>query len=234
MSLRKKIFIFLGKRFYIKKVDGIHLLLDIKNRVDRHIDAFGKYEESQIDFLFNKLKSVQCSCFIDIGSHWGYYSLLFASRSCFKQAEVYAFEPDAINRNQLYSNLFLNRFQDRIKVFEYALSNQDGELRFHRYDESNRGRSCIAEDGEITVKTIKFDSLLKFKNKVIGIKIDVEGHELDVINGMKDTLVNNKCIVQVESFPEALPDLLVIMSQLSYKKIATIDSDHFFSNEKSD
>jgi len=234
MSLRKKIFLFLGKRFYIKKVDEVYLLLDIKNRVDRHIDAFGKYEKPQIDFLFDKLKSAQCSCFIDIGSHWGHYSLLFASRGCFEQAEVHAFEPDLVNRNQLHANLFLNRLQDRIKVYDYALSNQDGELRFHHFDENNRGRSCIAENGEITVKTTRLDSLLKYKGETLGIKVDVEGHELDVISGMQETLMNNKCFVQVESFSEMLPDLLSAMSKLNYKKIATIDSDHFFSNENTD
>jgi len=234
MSLRKKIFLLLGKRYFIKKVDGLYLLLDIKNRVDRHIDAFSQYEKPQTDFLFNKLKSAQCSCFIDIGSHWGYYSLLFASHNCFEQAGIYAFEPDSINRNQLNANLFLNKLQGRIKVYDYALSDQDGELHFHHFDESNRGRSCIAEDGEVTVQTTRLDSVLTLKGQMLGIKVDVEGHELDVISGMQETLKNNKCIIQIESFPETLPDLLRVMSKLNYKNIATIDSDHYFSNENSD
>ena len=234
MSLRKKVFLLLGKRYFIKKVDGLHLLLDIKNRVDRHIDAFSQYEKSQTDFLFNKLKSAQCSCFIDIGSHWGYYSLLFASHNYFDRADIYAFEPDSINRNQLNANLFLNKLQDRIKVYDYALSNQDGTLFFHHFDENNRGRSCIAEDGEITVQTTRLDSVLTLKGQMLGIKVDVEGHELDVISGMQETLKNNKCIIQIESFSEMLPDLLSVMSKLNYKNIATIDSDHYFSNENSD
>jgi len=228
MSIRKRVFLMMGKRFHVKKVKGLMYLLDMRNRVDRQIDAFSIYEKPQVEFLLSQLKNAKCNCFVDIGSHWGYYSMMFANESCFDEAEIHAFEPDAINRNQLYANLFLNKLQDRIDVYDYAISNNEGELRFHHFDENNRGRSCIAEDGEIVVKTTKLDTILDLENKVVGIKIDVEGHELDVISGMKKVLIQNNCILQIESFAEILPDLLSTMTELGYKKIATIESDHYF------
>ena len=228
MSLRKRIYLFFGKRFYIKKIKGLRYLLDIRNRVDRHIDAFSVYEKEQVEFLISELKKSKCSCFIDIGSHWGYYSLNFANEPSLSSSIIYAFEPDQVNRNQLYANIFLNDFQNRITVFDYALSSQEGELNFHHFDENNRGRSCIAKDGELVVKTEKLDKLVSLTDEVIGIKVDVEGHELDVISGMNEVLKNNACILQVESFDDVLPDLLSAMSSLGYKKIKTIDYDHYF------
>ena len=230
MSIRKRLLLLMGKRYHVKKTGGLRYLLDMKNRVDRQVDAFGIYEKPQIDYLFSRLKAAGCSCFIDIGSHWGYYSVMFASDPAFQSADIYAFEPDKFNRYQMYANLFLNKLHDRITVFEYAISSQEGELKFHHFDENNRGRSCIAEDGEITVKTTRLDTILKLNNKVLGIKIDVEGHELDVISGMTEALKNNKCILQIESFPEYLVELESVMEELGYKKMKSIHADHYFSN----
>ena len=230
MSYRKRLFILVGKQYYIKTIHKLKLLIDMKNRVDRQVDIFS-YESLQIDYLFSKLENKQCSYFIDIGSHWGYYSLLIAKNKHFDMTQIHAFEPDKINRYQLYANLFLNNMQDRINVYEYALSKEDGELKFHHSTDRNRGMSNISEDGEVIVKTKKLDSILTIKNITAGIKIDTEGHELDVISGMKNFLINNICILQIESFPESLPLLTQTMAQLSYKKLKTIKNDHYFSNE---
>ncbi|MFK5893077.1 MAG: FkbM family methyltransferase [Pseudomonadota bacterium] len=232
MSFRKNLFLLLNKRYRVKNINGIAYLLDIRNRVDRHIDAFSVYEKDQLVFLFSKLKEINCECFVDIGAHWGHYSLSFSKDDCFKNAEMHAFEPDKINRYQLYANLFLNDLQDRVSVYEYAISNNEGELKFHHFSDNNRGRSCIADDGEITIQAKKLDSVLRLKNKSIGIKVDVEGHELDAVSGMKEILRNNICVIQIESFDDVLPELIEKMSTYGYVKIETIDSDHFFSNKK--
>jgi len=232
MSFRKRLFLLFNKRYYIKHVHGIAYLLDMRNRVDRHIDAFSIYEKAQIDYLFLKLSDISCSCFVDIGSHWGHYSLAFAKESFFKEAEVHAFEPDRVNRYQLYANIFLNRFQERISVHEQAVSSAERELNFHHFAENNRGRSSIAEDGEAIVKTVRLDSVLPYRGKGIGIKVDVEGHELDVIAGMEEVLKNNVCVVQIESFDDVLSELQKKMSGLGYSLINSIESDHYFSNQK--
>ncbi len=230
MTFKKNLRLLFGKRFYIKKTSKLIYLIDMRNRIDRTIDAFSAYEKPQIEFLFSQLKDKNCACFIDVGAHWGYYSMLFAIETSFNQAEIHAFEPDKINRYQLYANLFLNKLHDRITVYDYALSSEEGELRFHHFDKSNRGKSCITSDGEATVKTKKLDSLIDITGKVIGIKIDVEGHELNVISGMSELLSNNHCILQIESFSEPLPFLISKMSDLGYSNINNIESDHYFSN----
>ena len=122
--------------------------------------------------------------------------------------------------------------EDRINVYDCAISSDEGELRFHRFAANNRGRSCISEDGEVTVKTSRLDSIIDIKNQVLGIKIDVEGHELDVISGMKEVLKNNTCILQIESFADNLSNLEAYMEELGYLKLKTIHADHYFTNKK--
>lgn len=230
MSLKKNLSLITGQRFYVKKISSLSYLLDMKNRIDRRIDAFSKYEQPQIDFFFTQLKNNNCTCFIDIGAHWGHYSMLFANEPCFDHAQIHAFEPDKINRYQFYANLFMNKLQDRIIVHEHAISNEESELRFHHSDDNNRGKSRITKDGELTVKTKKLDSLITVTNEIIGIKIDIEGHEVEAISGMTELLKQNKCILQIESFPQTLPELITIMSELGYSNTSNIELDHYFSN----
>lgn len=230
MSLKKKLSLITGQRFYVKKISSLSYLLDMKNRIDRRIDAFSEYEQPQIDFFFTQLKNNNCTYFIDIGAHWGHYSMQFANEACFDHAQIQAFEPDKINRYQLYANLFMNKLQDRIIVHEYTISNEESEQRFHHSDDNNRGKSHITNDGELIVKTKKLDSLITVTNEIIGIKIDIEGHEIEAISGMTELLKQNRCILQIESFPQTLPELITKMSELGYSNTSNIESDHYFSN----
>ncbi len=230
MSLKKRIRLFFNKRFYIKNVGNTKFLLDIVNRVDRHIDVSGSYESTQVKYFFNLLKNNNCSMFCDVGAHWGYYSVLAAKQFDFKELEIHAFEPDAINRYQLYANLFLNKLVKKVNVHDYGISNYNGQVAFHNFHEGNRGRSHISTDGDSTIDVRRMDDVLSVKNKKIAIKIDVEGHEVSAVSGMSELLKNNQCVLQIESFGDELPSLSKEMKLIGYKKINSIESDHYYSN----
>lgn len=44
------------------------------------------------------------------------------------------------------------------------------------------------------------DEVLNFKEDNLAIKIDVEGHELNVLKGIQNLLKSDKCIIQIEIF----------------------------------
>jgi FkbM family methyltransferase len=230
MSIRKRLRLSLNARFFLKSIDGVVFLLDIKNRVDRHIDVSNRYEAEQVKYLLNLFKSNACTVFCDVGSHWGYYSLLVAKQTELKEMQIHAFEPDKINRYQLCANLFLNKLEHMVNVHDCGISNSDGKVSFHSFNEGNRGRSHISADGENVIEVRRLDDILSLKDKVIGIKIDVEGHESNAVKGMMQLLKNNKCIMQVESFESALPELTELMQASGYKHINCIEDDHYFSN----
>ena len=152
------------------------------------------------------------------------------SETDIERVEFYAFEPDKVNRYQLYANLFINKLEQVIKVYTCGLSDYDGEASFQSYDESNRGKSRLSSQGDSSVTVNRLDGLLSFKDEVIGFKIDVEGHEVGVVAGMQELLKNNKCILQIESFADKLSSLSLQMENLGYKKIHSIKNDHYFSN----
>jgi hypothetical protein len=76
------------------------------------------------------------------------------------------------------------------------------------------------------------DKILNFKNEAIAIKIDVEGHEVNVLKGLQNILENNKCILQVEIFKDKLDENVRFLLHLNYKLTFEIKerNNYFFSN----
>ena len=66
------------------------------------------------------------------------------------------------------------------------------------------------------------------EGKRIAIKIDVEGHEVNVINGALKLLSENDCVLQVECFT-AVPELEGILRAIGYKRKNSISGDHYFA-----
>ena len=74
------------------------------------------------------------------------------------------------------------------------------------------------------------DDVLHFQNNTLTIKIDVEGFEFFVLKGLKNTLVNNRCILQIEIWEKNNNEVHRFLKSLCYNKINLIDGDTYFSN----
>jgi FkbM family methyltransferase len=75
------------------------------------------------------------------------------------------------------------------------------------------------------IETKELDSVLYKRGNKIVAKIDVEGHELSVINGMKMLLTNNNFFVQIESFEKNRTSLIGCMEKYGYRLINQIQSN---------
>jgi FkbM family methyltransferase len=138
------------------------------------------------------------TCYIDIGANIGAHVSI---AKCAGAKMVYAFECNPSTATKLSSTIKLNGWDD-IKLFNIALSNKESILPF-TVVKDNIGASYIPTDrkkwnGPLEntegVKSCTFDSLqLKFDEfeKVI-VKMDIEGHELFALEGMKSILTNTK------------------------------------------
>jgi FkbM family methyltransferase len=132
--------------------------------------------------------------FLDIGANVGIYSYYF--KNIFKKID--AFEPlsEITHRLTSISNEFL-------KVHNVALSNKAGELKFHI--PLLNGKPCPSlasieeRDSECEVRTVKVEMLDAYDfDDVDLIKIDVEGHELYVIEGALKVIKKNKPVLIIE------------------------------------
>lgn len=142
-------------------------------------------------YIFNKIK---LGISIDIGAHIGSYSIFLSKY--FKK--VYSFEcnPTTFRILRLNSEMIKN-----IKIFNLFLSNSNKKvyLKINELDSGNCYQS--KKHSNIKVKSVNTEKFLthKIKKKIEFIKIDVEGHEADVLISIKNLLVKNKPIILFES-----------------------------------
>ena len=168
---------------------------------------YKKKIEKEMVFLDNILSKKRR--FLDIGSNFGIYSYFFRN----KFMNIEAFEPIYEITNHLKG---LGKYN--INVHNIGLSDLDGEAqmtiplkngKLHTPDSTlNKINSNAYEQRRIKTKTL--DSF-HFTNVDL-IKIDVEGHEENVINGSRATILNNKPILLVE----------IEARHLMYKKVEDI------------
>ena len=232
--LRKPLASFL-KRYYmltaggysVGSAYGARFLFDWRHSLDKKV-ALELYEYDQITYLTQALDRIRPDQFIDIGSHAALYSIV--AKTHLPDLEVHAFEPDRTNLCQLYANLFVNRLQTQVNVYEHGLSDSIGSVSFDTSEEtSSRGTRRISSSGNITIQVKRLDDVLTSSGRTVASKIDVEGHECQVIDGASTFLRANKCFMQIESAPEHFSVLKGKMDALGYRHVHTL-SDHFFTN----
>lgn len=145
---------------------------------------------------------------LDIGANIGYYSILYTL--AMPDCTIAAFEPSKRSYRFLQMNTgdfhrimpIHNGFSDTEKKVTLSMPKNLPKDR-----KGNTGLMSLSGGGnnseEVQLKTL--DDLygyelgeIYFRNKIQYIKIDVEGHELQVINGGKKTLRKHKPHVELE------------------------------------
>ena len=165
-------------------------------------------------------------CFFDVGANVGLY-IWEVSKVC-PNRNILAFEPDPENVKLLEKTLSAANLQN-LEICNYALSNQNGEVLFFQ-DSLTSATGCVAgkdkpwieqylnsSANEIRVKTNTLDSVVSDNNNPSLIKIDVEGHEVEVLDGGKNTLTKIKPLLILESFPPKQRTILSLLQEIGYK-----------------
>jgi FkbM family methyltransferase len=153
--------------------------------------ASGRYELPVQEALASLVKRDDVCC--DIGANLGFFSTLLACMAG-PGGSIYAFEPVPGNAAAIAKNARLNR-QANVKVLPIALSCVDGRGELLLAD--HVGGAVLASAGtppdlagRMAVDTARLDTLVE--HQVIKppnvVKIDVEGAELQVLQGMQRTL----------------------------------------------
>jgi FkbM family methyltransferase len=141
---------------------------------------------------------------IDIGANTGIYSLV--AKATHPAAEVYAFEPVKRVYSKLVDNNRLNGYD--VACHELAVSNVDGQALI--YDTTDDHILSVTLNKNLhhpettviptLVRTVRLSSLIE-KNemkKIDLIKIDVETHEPEVLEGLGPYLSRDKPAILIE------------------------------------
>jgi FkbM family methyltransferase len=180
-----------------KRIFPFPLVLPLDNRLlyiadTEAVNATGAiytriYESQYIIFLRQYLENARGGCFVDIGAHTGLYTLLLAPYF----TKGVCFEPDSVTFQLLRKNLAINHLVWATPVLAAASDNCGvGQLRvMGKYSGTTRlfskGESCFNNEQLVEVDLLKVDDVLDKMDiaKISLMKIDTEGHELQVLKG---------------------------------------------------
>jgi FkbM family methyltransferase len=159
----------------------------------------GYYEIRELELIDKWLKSkhsdVLCGTFLDIGANIGNHSVYFSSSF----NKIKSFEPNPYSFSLLEVN---TRYLNNVEVFDFGLSDKSGVSSFFASKYNIGGSSLYRENSKeperIKVKLKSLDEIDFQDEKITFIKIDVEGHEMLVLEGGKETFEKYRPIVAFE------------------------------------
>lgn len=180
---------------------GMRFRFRTPDDVGRRLYKRGVHEPHILALLEARKGAFRSTLVYDVGANLGWYSVLM-ERLLGQSAEIYAFEPDPGNRGLLEENLALNGAR-RVEAVDCALSDHEGRARLNRYRDVNLGRHSLGAVpepvGSVEVRLQTLDGYAAGRGlagrPVCLLKIDVEGHEPEVVRGAQATLAEVELLV---------------------------------------
>jgi FkbM family methyltransferase len=192
--------------------------------IGKSLEWYGEYTELELQLLRNFIKPN----FIvyDIGANIGYHTVGFAKST----KHVYAFEPNKKNLKLLHNN---TKQLNNVTVFDVACSDGNTDMYVEDFDldiPGNYGEMHMRETGQLC-NSRRIDDIDDIYAPDL-IKIDVEGHELQVLRGSLETITEYKPIIFYEAHGNDLDDIYTLLDNLGYKLYWFPCSNYYKNNHK--
>lgn len=201
-----------------------------------NIRIFGAWEQHISDLLLKYY--VPDTNFLDIGSNYGCHSLAIAKKikKESEKGKVYSFEIQPRIYELFLDNIKSNNLSDVIYPNLIGLSNKNEVIQINvpeNYKQfQNYGGLGIKEMSEQTSGKTIDTTLAKLDDLNIDnislIKLDVEGHELEVLEGSLNTLEYNKPVIVIEIWKKHKDKYFNwINTYLPYYRIQHVNNDDY-------
>lgn len=187
------------KNFTIQNSDGLFFCRD---NVDLDVAS------EEFEFALRKhFKELKKGVFIDIGANIGKYTVMM-SNNLGGNGEVIAIEPHPENFRTLERNIDLNRCKN-VVALNLACWNKKTELKLFSHEDQPLLASAVKpSENYIKTQADTLDNIIKDLGvkKIDLIKIDVEGAEQQVLEGMKNILKKKKARIIFEAWNQQYVD----------------------------
>jgi len=200
-------------RFRVDDFDGtLSLTVDIRETIGVNLwHRPEQYERCERELFCSAIRPG--STVLDVGANIGIYTLLAAKR----EASVFAIEPDPDNALQLRRHVQMNGLSNLVTVLEMAATDSKGQVALYKNPANSGGSTLFGTGYAIHIAGNTIDSLDLPPLDVC--KIDAEGAEAIVLEGMQRTLArspNMKLLVEyVDHFTGSAKLLALIRSEFS-------------------
>jgi len=187
----------LRQKYLARRIHDYQMCLDLYDPgLSRDIAIRGTREE-QLKYLIER-EVHEGDVVLDIGANIGYYTIMLAKLvGC--SGKVYAIEPEPKNFSLLNKNVELNDVGQIVETFNIAAAEKNGSGRLfiskrsnlHSFSaqlEQEEGGHGNSSGNFIVVATRDLTSFLHDKRPVNLIRMDIEGHEVEVIRGLESSI----------------------------------------------
>ena len=175
-----------------KEVNGMTMYLDLEDGGISEVLYHRGNRELAFMAIMNDTVNDGMTC-IDLGSNIGYTTLVMLN-NVGNDGIVYAIEPDPHNLELLTKSIEANNLTNRAEIIQAAISNTDGELDFWMA-ENGPNLSSVQKTKhstkKITVPCYSLNKFLEDRRYPNFIKMDIEGHEVQVFEGGLDYFDKN-------------------------------------------
>lgn len=177
--------------------------LDPRDHIGAERIVMGDWYEGQLLALLGRVierLGLGTGSVLDVGANIGNHACYFAPRF----RHVICVEPGRVASLVLEANLYASGVRN-FEIHRCALGNDERAGVLDQVSDDNLGSSVVRKvDGESEFKIVRGDQLLQQASvtDLRLIKIDVEGAEVEVIEGLADTLAAKKPLVCVEVLEE--------------------------------
>ena len=188
--------------------------------------------------LLNKHKSDKNDCVVlDVGANFGFLSLVWGCSVCKEEGRVFAFEPNPYVYNTFLKSIGKNGLTPIIKAAHNAVGSKNKTIQLYLNNTTSNTLQTETSTKSTDIEMISIDNYIRI-NKITRcdlIKIDVDGIELDILEGSISTLEKLRPIFIVETNDNkgiidffANRDYLILDMELKEYKEDNILPDNIF------
>ncbi len=199
-------------------------------RFSRYYEA--GYEPESFRFFHGNVKAGDTV--LDIGGHIGLFAVVNA-KLVGGAGKVFSFEPTPFTRGVLQEVVDLNGVSEIVEIRGEAVSSKRGETVFFDTGDTISNANSLVKTArskrEIPITLISVDEFVKERGLTVNcLKIDVEGSELDVLTGARETFLSMRPVARLGLHPQfvvqndqSLDDIWRILAE--YKLRVIFDGD---------
>ena len=181
--------------FVVRARGDVLLLADLRGVSGRTLAVSGLWEWNVGAVIQGLLRAGDV--FVDVGANTGLYTVLGA-RLVGPMGRVYALEPGPSTFTTLRRNVDLNAFDDRVTALELAAGATDDVAVLHGPASGHDASSSLrrepggsgGESTEVRIRPLHALIVPDDRERLRLVKIDVEGHEDDVLRGLEPQLTD--------------------------------------------
>lgn len=198
--------------------------------------------------LTNLTEALQGSnCFWDVGANIGLYSVIIAKT--YPACKVFSFEPEIESFNRLNENIKLNTLNN-ITPLNYALGDKEEKVQLTKAPHYSNGNHSILNPGKIEtgstyqdINVNRGEDIVSKENIMVPgvVKIDVEGFEFNVLQGLGNILLSPECsgiicevhfsILEANGKADEPEKIINFLKDRDFVNVKWLDHSHFFASK---